>query len=169
MITRRAFIKSGTLAAIGVSIGAVPAFAVRAAESFLGKQKNRGKKKVLICVFQRGAMDGLMAVCPFNDPFLKAARPDLFMSATRSGNPNPLIDLDGRFGLHPAMSAFEPLFRNGQLAIMHGVGLPNATRSHFDAQDFMETGMPFEKGANSGWLNRACSLLPKEASPFRAV
>jgi uncharacterized protein (DUF1501 family) len=169
MTTRRAFIKSGTLAAIGVGIGAVPAFAVRAVESFLGKQKTAGKKKVLICIFQRGAMDGLMAVTPFNDPYLKAARPGLFMTAARNGNANPLIDLDGRFGLHPAMAAFEPLFRQGQLAIIHGVGLTNATRSHFDAQDFMETGMPFEKGSSSGWLNRACGLLPKEASPFRAV
>ncbi len=124
------------------------------------------RKKILVCVFQRGAMDGLMAVTPFTDQYLKEARPTLFMSA---GNNNPLIDLDGKFGLHPAMKSFAPLFKEQRLAIVHGIGSPNNTRSHFDAQDYMESGTPFNKGTGSGWLNRAVGLLGHEATPFRAV
>jgi uncharacterized protein (DUF1501 family) len=81
-----------------------------------------------------------------------------------------LIDLDGRFGLHPSLVAFEPFFRDKRLAIVHGVGSPNTTRSHFDAQDYMESGTPFNKGTQSGWLNRAVGLLGHEAAtPFQAV
>jgi uncharacterized protein (DUF1501 family) len=127
------------------------------------------KNKILVCIFQRGAMDGLMAVRAFTDTYLQKARPTLFMSAARSAN-KPLIDLDGRFGLHPSMSAFENLFREKRLAIVHGVGSPNNTRSHFDAQDYMESGTPFNKGTDSGWLNRAVGLLGHEAAtPFQAV
>jgi uncharacterized protein (DUF1501 family) len=79
------------------------------------------------------------------------------------------LDLDGRFGLHPAMAAFEPLFKNKQLSIVHGIGSPNNTRSHFDAQDYMESGTPFNKGTDSGWLNRASAMLGQPASPFRSV
>jgi len=120
-----------------------------------------------VCIFQRGAMDGLMAVSPYADPHLKTLRPTLFMSP--SANEGKLFDLDGRFGLHPALAAFEPLYREGRLGIVHGVGSPNNTRSHFDAQDYMEAGTPFNKGTASGWLNRAVGLLGHEGTPFRAV
>ncbi len=168
MISRRFFLKAGALALVTTSVGGVPAFVTRAAQT----QKNTAlfrKNKVLICIFQRGAMDGLMAVTPYNDEFLKKARPDLFISPAKSQN-NPLIDLDGRFGLHPSLSPFESLFKENRLAIVHGVGSPNNTRSHFDAQDYMESGTPFKKGTPSGWLNRASGLLGHEAiSPFQAV
>ena len=164
---RRAFLKSGGLAMFGVGIGGVPAFVARAAGS--GKIISPYKRgKILVCIFQRGAMDGLMAVTPFTDSYLQAARPTLFMSPA-STQKSPLIDLDGRFGLHPGMKAFEPLFRDKRLAIVHGIGSPNTTRSHFDAQDYMESGTPFNKGTDSGWLNRAVGLLGHDASPFRAV
>lgn len=116
-------------------------------------------------------MDGLMAVTPFTDNFLKAARPSLFMTAAKgNGNDKPLIDLDGRFGLHPSMAAFEPMFKEKRLGIVHGIGSPNNTRSHFDAQDFMESGTPFKKGTTSGWLNRAVGLLGHDAAtPFQGV
>jgi uncharacterized protein (DUF1501 family) len=114
-------------------------------------------------------MDGLMAVTPFTDQYLKAARPALFMSAAKEQKSAPLIDVDGRFGLHPAMKSFEPFFLDKRLAIVHGIGSPNNTRSHFDAQDYMETGTPFNKGTASGWLNRAVGLLGHDATPFRAV
>lgn len=170
MVSRRGFIKSGGLALLGVGLmGGIPAFLAEAAasEKFLSPYK---KKKVMVCIFQRGAMDGLMAVTPFTDENLKAARPTLFLSAAKGGNTKPLIDLDGRFGLHPSMSAFEPLFRDKRLAIVHGIGSPNNTRSHFDAQDYMEAGTPFNKGTSSGWLNRAVGLLGHDAAtPFRAV
>lgn len=168
MSSRRAFIKSGGLALFGIGVGGVPTFIARAANShkIIGPYK---KNKILVCIFQRGAMDGLMAVTPFTDEYLKAARPTLFMTAAKDSNNGQLIDLDGRFGLHPSMAAFAPLFREKRLAIVHGIGSPNNTRSHFDAQDYMESGTPFNKGTASGWLNRAVGLLGHDASPFRAV
>lgn len=169
MSSRRGFLKSGALALFATGIGGVPSFIARAADShkILSPYK---KKKILVCIFQRGAMDGLMAVTPFTDTYLKAARPTLFMSAAKESSSNPLIDLDGRFGLHPTMKSFEPLFREKRLAIVHAVGSPNNTRSHFDAQDYMEAGTPFNKGTASGWLNRAVGLLGHEAAtPFQAV
>jgi len=169
MSSRRGFLKSGALALFATGIGGVPSFIARAADNhkILSPYK---KKKILVCIFQRGAMDGLMAVTPFTDTYLKAARPTLFMSAAKESSNNPLIDLDGRIGLHPAMKSFEPLFREKRLAIVHAVGSPNNTRSHFDAQDYMEAGTPFNKGTASGWLNRAVGLLGHEAAtPFQAV
>lgn len=170
MVSRRGFLKSGGLALLGVGlVGGIPGFLAEAAarDKFLAPYK---KRKVMVCIFQRGAMDGLMAVTPFTDENLKTARPTLFISAAKGGNAKPLIDLDGRFGLHPSMSSFEPLFRDKRLAIVHGIGSPNNTRSHFDAQDYMEAGTPFNKGTNSGWLNRAVGLLGHDAAtPFQAV
>jgi uncharacterized protein (DUF1501 family) len=165
MATRRGFIKNGGLALFGIGIGGVPAFVKAAANSFKA-QSLYSKKKILVCIFQRGAMDGLMAVTPFTDTYLKAARPTLFMEA---GKEKPLIDLDGRFGLHPGFKSFENLFKEKRLAIVHGMGSPNTTRSHFDAQDYMESGTPFNKGTGSGWLNRAVGLTGHDATPFKAV
>lgn len=167
MLHRRAFLQSGALAVFGTGLlGGIPAFVLRAAE----RQKLKplyGKPKTLVCIFQRGAMDGLMAVSPFTDPALAKARPSLFMSpvAAQGG----LLDLDGKFGLHPAMASLHPFFLDKRLAIVHGVGSPNNTRSHFDAQDYMESGTPFKKSTTSGWLNRAVGLMGHEGSPFRAV
>jgi uncharacterized protein (DUF1501 family) len=150
-------------------MGGIPGFiaeAAAASNKFIAPYK---KRKTLVCIFQRGAMDGLMAVTPFTDQYLQQARPTLFMSAAKA-NGNSLIDLDGRFGLHPSMQAFEPMFREKRLGIVHGIGSPNNTRSHFDAQDYMESGTPFNKGTASGWLNRAVGLLGHDAiTPFSAV
>lgn len=158
--------KSGTLALFAAGFGGVPTFIARAADSrkILSPYK---KNKVLVCIFQRGAMDGLMAVSPYTDPNLKILRPTLYMSPAESEG--KLIDLDGRFGLHPALQSFSPYFTEGRMAIVHGVGSPNNTRSHFDAQDYMESGTPFSKSTGSGWLNRAVGLLGHDATPFRAV
>lgn len=158
MTSRRGFLKAGGLALFGIGMGGIPGFIVNAVAGI----KQPGlfeRKKILVCIFQRGAMDGLMAVTPFTDEYLKNARPSLFMSAAKSSGNNPLIDLDGRFGLHPSMSAFERVFREKRMGIVHGIGSPNNTRSHFDAQDYMESGTPFKKGTDSGWLNRAVGLL----------
>lgn len=168
MTSRRGFMKSGALALFTAGIGGVPTFIARAAQGnkLLRPYK---KNKIMVCIFQRGAMDGLMAVTPFTDEDLKKARPTLFLSPANAAA-KPSIDLDGRFGLHPSMRSFEPLFRDKRLAIVHGVGSPNSTRSHFDAQDYMESGTPFNKGTSSGWLNRAVGLLGHEAvTPFQAV
>jgi uncharacterized protein (DUF1501 family) len=163
VVSRRGFLKSGGIALFGVGLmGGIPSFMAEAAAS-----EKRGRlykrKKVLVCIFQRGAMDGLMAVTPFEDTYLKEARPNLMLGTG-------LIDLDGRWGLHPGLKAFEPLFREGRLGIVHGIGSPNNTRSHFDAQDYMESGTPFNKGTASGWLNRAVGLLGHDGmTPFAAV
>lgn len=169
MTSRRGFIKAGGLALFGMSLGGIPGFLEDAVAGTMSPGLFK-KKKILVCIFQRGAMDGLMAVTPFNDEHLKAARPSIFMSAAKSTTGKSLIDLDGKFGLHPSMQAFEPIFREKRMAIVHGIGSPNNTRSHFDAQDFMESGTPFSKGTESGWLNRAVGLLGHEAvSPFQGV
>lgn len=171
MYTRRAFLKSSGLGLLGVGlIGGIPAFV---AEAVAREKKNPlySKRKVIVCIFQRGAMDGLMAVTPFEDRHLKQVRPTLFIDATKDGDGKNLIDLDGKFGLHPGMQSFEEVFREGRLAIVHGIGSPNTTRSHFDAQDYMESGTPFQKNTSSGWLNRAVGLLGHDnvTTPFSAV
>ena len=163
VISRRGFLKSGGIALFGVGLmGGIPSFMAEAAASEKNFRPYK-RKRVLVCIFQRGAMDGLMAVTPFQDAYLKAARPNLFVG-------EGMIDLDGRWGLHPGLKAFEPLFREGRLGIVHGIGSPNTTRSHFDAQDYMESGTPFNKGTASGWLNRAVGLLGHDGmTPFSAV
>src|SRR5580692_8475410 len=163
VISRRGFLKSGGIALFGVGLmGGIPSFMAEAAASEkVGRPYKR--RRVLVCIFQRGAMDGLMAVTPFGDAYLKAARPNLFVG-------DGLTDLDGRWGLHRGLKAFESLFREGRLGIVHGIGSPNTTRSHFDAQDYMESGTPFSKGTASGWLNRAVGLLGHDGmTPFSAV
>ncbi|MBS1626477.1 MAG: DUF1501 domain-containing protein [Bacteroidetes bacterium] len=166
MVNRRIFMRNGAMALFAAGLGGVPSFVARAADNkkIIPPYK---KNKTMVCIFQRGAMDGLMAVSPYADPNLKILRPSLYMSP--SANEGRMFDLDGKFGLHPGLAAFEPLYRQGRLAIVHGVGSPNNTRSHFDAQDYMEAGTPFNKGTSSGWLNRAVGLLGHEGTPFRAV
>jgi uncharacterized protein (DUF1501 family) len=113
-------------------------------------------------------MDGLAAVPPIDDT-LKGLRPRLAMSGARAAGDEALLDLGTGFGLHPAFAPLLPLWKEKRLGIVHAVGSPDPTRSHFDAQDFMETGTPGLKGTPSGWLNRAVGLMGHEASPFRAV
>ena len=162
MWTRRALLKASGIGLFSVSIGGTPLFLDQAVKAAPGV---RQKRKTLIAIFQRGGMDGLMAVAPFNDPMLSKLRPSLSMGVA----PASLTDLDGKFGLHPAFSSMEPLFQSKQLAVVHGVGSPYPTRSHFDAQDYMETGTPGRKGTPTGWLNRATGLLGHEQSSFQAV
>ncbi|WP_456427253.1 DUF1501 domain-containing protein [Rhodocaloribacter sp.] len=165
MWTRRAFLKSGGLTVFAAGLGGCPTFLNRAALA-APPPGPFGRRKVLVTIFQRGAMDGLMAVTPFRDPHLAVLRPRLALPATGE---DALLDLDGAFAFHPAFAPLLPLFREGRLAVVHGVGSPNPTRSHFDAQDYMETGMPGNKSASSGWLNRAVGLMGHDATPFRAV
>ena len=158
--------RSGAMAVFAAGMGGVPSFITATA----GERKiihPYKKTKTLVCIFQRGAMDGLMAVSPYTDPNLKALRPGLFMSPTASEG--SLTDLDGKFGLHPSLSSLYPFFLEGRMAMVHGVGSPNTTRSHFDAQDYMESGTPFTKNTPSGWLNRAVGLTGHDATPFSAV
>ncbi len=159
--------KSGAMALFATGIaGGIPSFIAKAANSVKSNYLFK-KNKTLVCIFQRGAMDGLMAVSPYSDPNLKRMRPSLYMSPAQTEGKQ--FDLDGRFGLHPSFESLNPFFGENRMAIVHGVGSPNTTRSHFDAQDYMESGTPFSKGTPSGWLNRAVGLMGHDATPFRAV
>ena len=158
--------KSGALALFATGISGLPRFITEAAAGtqMLPMYK---KNKTLVCIFQRGAMDGLMAVTPFADPALQIARPGLFMRPT--AGEGGLFNLDDRYAMHPSLKSLFPYFNAKNLAVVHGVGSPNTTRSHFDAQDYMESGTPFAKGTASGWLNRAVGLLNHAPTPFSAV
>ena len=166
MANRRTFMKSGALALFATGISGLPRFITEAAAGtqMLPMYK---KNKTLVCIFQRGAMDGLMAVTPFADPALQLARPGLFMSPTAGEGGS--FNLDDHFAMHPSLKSLFPYFNAKNLAVVHGVGSPNTTRSHFDAQDYMESGTPFAKGTPSGWLNRAVGLLGHAPTPFSAV
>jgi uncharacterized protein (DUF1501 family) len=166
MLTRRVFLKAGGMAL--VTIGTGPAFLNRAALAAAAPGPHV-RRKVLVTIFQRGAMDGMMAVTPLDDATLRQLRPRLAMSAARAAGDDALADLGVGFGLHPGFSPLLPFWQERRLAIVHAVGSPDPTRSHFDAQDYMETGTPGRKGTPSGWLNRAVGLLGHDRTPFRAV
>ena len=161
MITRRTFLKLAGMCCMS-GYGILRSDWLSLAQAVSTTTGTPGLDNILVVIFQRGAMDGLMAVTPYTDPILSQVRPSLFIPNLQQGNvdPNKLMDLDGRFALHPAFSELEPLFHSGRLAVVHGVGLTIPNRSHFDAQDYMETGVLTQKGFPSGWLNRAAGLLP---------
>ena len=148
-----------------VSVGFAPSFLTRTAFA----QGRAGRDKQLIAIFQRGAVDGLSVVVPFGDAEYYRARPSIAI-AQPGANDRSAVDLDGFFGLNPRLRPLAPLWASRQLAIVHACGSPNATRSHFDAQDYMETGTPGVKSTGDGWLNRYLqSRRVEQASPFRAV
>lgn len=160
MTSRRVFLKGGAAALVTMSFA--PDFLVRTASA----QGRRGK--VLVAVFQRGAMDGLSAVIPFGEAAYYAARPSIAIG--KPGRADSALDLNGFFGLHPRLAPLHAWFTRGQLAFVHACGSPDATRSHFDAQDYMESGTPGVKSTTDGWLNRYLHAKEhQDASPFRAV
>jgi uncharacterized protein (DUF1501 family) len=164
-ISRRVFIKGSGVAMLGMST--LPAFLQRAIAS---TGSSTAAKKKLVVLFQRGAADGLNIVVPFGEPNYYRMRPTIAIPAPSRGGDQAAVDLDGFFGLHPSMAPLAPLFHDGQLAIVHAAGSPDTTRSHFDAQDYMESGTPGVKSTDDGWLNRAIRAVPEEdATPFRAV
>ena len=161
--SRRYFLTRSGIAMVGLST--MPAFLQRAAAAGL----TSGRKQ-LVVLFQRGAADGLNVVVPFGEPNYYRMRPTIAIPEPRRGVADAAIDLDGFFGLHPSLAPLEPLFHKNELAIVHAAGSPDPTRSHFDAQDFMESGTPGVKSTDDGWLNRALEAVPEDkASPFRAV
>ena len=162
-ISRRYFLKNGGIAMLGMA--SLPSFLQRAIAGTVAPNKRK-----MVVLFQRGAMDGLNVVVPFAEPDYYRLRPTIAIPEPRRGGAEAAIDLDGFFGLHPSLQLLQPLFQNRQLAIVQAVGSPDPTRSHFDAQDFMESGTPGLKSTDDGWLNRAMQSMPEEqASPFRAV
>lgn len=159
-ITRRIFLRNSALAVVGTA--AVPSFLTRAA---FGAADGGAHTKRLVVIFQRGAADGLNIVVPHGEPQYYSMRPSINIPR------KAVLDLDGFFGLHPALAPFQPLWKQRHLAIVHAAGSPDSTRSHFDAQDFMETGTPGVKATEDGWLNRSLHNLPPapQNSPFRAI
>lgn len=166
MISRRFFLKSSALAVASFAAGLdLPSFLSRTALAAQGQSKN----KTMIVIFQRGAVDGLNTVVPFGEDAYYRARPALAIGRPKANDEQTAIDLDGFFGLNPAMKAFKPLYDNKQLAIVHAAGSPESTRSHFDAQDYMETGTPGNKSTDDGWLNRYLQVAGKSTVPLRAI
>jgi uncharacterized protein (DUF1501 family) len=158
-MNRRLFLRSTGLALAGTAL--MPGVFVRMAAA--GTKKGR---KTLVTVFQRGAVDGLNMIVPFAETHYYAARPTIAIPPP--GKEGGAVDLDGIFGAHPALSALMPYFANKSLAIIHAAGSPDSTRSHFDAQDFMESGTPGVKSTRDGFLARALGPAV-ERSPLRAV
>ena len=161
MMTRRVFLRNGSAAL--VSLGFTPAFIARAA------QVAQARQKILVAVFQRGAVDGLNMVVPFGEKAYYANR--LSIAIPRPNAQGGALDLDGFFGFHPRMAPLLPYFKDGNLAIVHASGSNDDTRSHFDAQDYMESGTPGLKSTRDGWMNRYLHAKDhtERASPFRAV
>jgi uncharacterized protein (DUF1501 family) len=163
--TRRVFMKGGALALF--ALAGPPRFLMRAALA----QERGGRPKILIAVFQRGAVDGLSMIVPHGDPDYYASRGSIAIARPAPGGAETTIDLDGFFGLHPALGPLKPMWDDRRLAIVHACGSPDTTRSHFDAQDYMESGTPGVKSTADGWLARGLAAMPARApaSPFRAV
>jgi uncharacterized protein (DUF1501 family) len=161
MMSRRVFVKNGACAF--VSLGFAPSFLARTAVAASGRSKQ------LIAIFQRGAVDGLSVVVPFGESDYYRARPSIAIPRPNAGE-NAAIDLDGFFGFNPRLQALKPLWDSQQLAIVHACGSPDSTRSHFDAQDYMESATPGVKSTSDGWLNRYLQTQRAEhPTPFRAV
>jgi uncharacterized protein (DUF1501 family) len=169
-MNRRFFLKSGSIAfaSVGMSLSA-PSFLERVV---MGREAagSGGRRKILIAIFQRGAVDGLNMVVPFGESNYYNLRPSIAIPKPEAGNDESAIDLDGFFGLHPALRPFKSLWDSQRLAIVHASGSPDNSRSHFDAQDYMESATPGVKSTGDGWLNRYLQAKkdPQQSS-FRAV
>ena len=158
MLTRRVFVRGSAIVMAGV--GSAPAWLARAATAA------EGKRKILVAIFQRGAADGLNVVAPFSEKRYYELRPSIGVPGP--GGQNGAIDLDGRFALNPALQPLKALWDKQQLAIIEATGSPDPSRSHFDAQDYMESGTP-GKTMGDGWLNRALLPAGPQTSPVRAI
>jgi len=150
-----------------VSYGLDPLFLDRAAYALHRSDRLTARpadRRTLVCLFQRGAVDGLSMIVPHGEEQYYRERPRIAIPR------HSVVDLDGHFGLHPQLAALKPFWDNGSLAAIHAVGSPDATRSHFDAQDYMESGTPGLKSTADGWANRYCQHAHEHAeTPFRAV
>src|SRR3989442_9297151 len=165
-LTRRYFLKSGGVALAGFATA--PSFLMRTASA----QTNASRgvdHPIIIAIFQRGAADGISMVVPFGDKHYSTARPQIAIPEPGRSEERS-IDLDGFFALHPSLDSLKPIYDAGHLAVVHAVGSPDSTRSHFDAEDYMESGVPGNKSISDGWLNRYLQVArANDATPFRAV
>lgn len=163
-ISRRSLLK--TAGVIGLSQGLFPAWMPRLAFA----QGDRAKRDVLVVVFQRGGMDGLNAVVPFGAGSAYYDRRPTIAIPEPDGSDASAINLNGYFGLHPALRPLKDVFNAGALTIVHGAGSPNPSRSHFDAMEYMERGIPGDKITGTGWITRHLTTASwQNPSPFRAV
>ncbi|HEV2471459.1 MAG TPA: DUF1501 domain-containing protein [Chthonomonadales bacterium] len=172
--TRRIFLKDSGLAVVSVGIAPAlgPLFLRSAAyaQEPVRLSSKTGGKKTLVCIFQRGAVDGMSMVVPHGDPYYYQHRivgPGGIGIANTG--PDGVIDLDGKFGLHPSLAPLKPIYDAGHLAAVQACGSPNATRSHFDAQDYMESAAPGDKAISTGWLTRALQCCPEDRTKLRSL
>lgn len=166
-LSRRSFLKSaGALGVVGISSGLFPAWMPRLA---FAQSAAHVRGDVLVAIFLRGGIDGLSVVAPYGDGrHYYDARPTLAIAEPGAGN--GALDLDGYFGLHPAMAPLINVYQAGQLAVVQAAGLTNSTRSHFDAMQYMEYGTPESKTTGTGWIGRHLETTASaNDSPFRAV
>jgi len=163
MTSRRVFLKGSALAIFGT--GVIPSWLSR---SVYAAETGNRRKKILVAIFQRGAVDGLNMVVPYGEQRYYDLRPSIAIPKP-DGTPAAAVDLDGFFGLHPSLTPLKSIFDAQHLAIVDAVGSPDPTRSHFDAQDYMESGTPGYKATSDGWLNRALLKASGPVSPVRAV
>jgi uncharacterized protein (DUF1501 family) len=160
---RRDFLNALALGA-GILLPLGPhAWAARASTSANGETT----RKKLVVVMLRGAVDGLNVVAPVGDDNYLRLRPTIGLAAP--GMDGGALDLDGYFGLHPALAGLQPLWQQKKLAFVHASGSPDATRSHFDAQDYMESATPGRKNTPDGWMNRLVAALPGNPTPSRLL
>ena len=166
-VSRRVVVKEGALALAAVGMPfALPSFLQRSVFASDGT----GRRKTLVCVFLRGAADGLSMVVPHGDSDLYRLRSTVAVPRPGRDPGQSAIDLDGFFGLHPALRPFKAIYDAGDLAIVHAVGSPDPTHSHFDAMDYMERGTPGEKQMTTGWIGRHLQMMAtSNQSPFRAI
>src|SRR5215831_11760348 len=168
MPTRRYFLRNSALAMVGV--GAAPVWLQRAV--YADTKSPGARKKILVAIFQRGAADGLNVVVPHGEKAYYGLRPTIAIPRPTDDpakKAEAAIDLDGFFGLHPSLAPLKPLYEQKHLAIVDAAGSPDPTRSHFDAQDYMESGTPGMKATQDGWMNRALPKITGKASPVRAI
>ncbi len=172
-VNRRIFLKQGALAYVCMGMGPFwgPNFLRKTA--FAADLGASAGNKILICIFQRGAVDGLSMVVPYGDPYYYQARTDISIGQpSQVAGGNGALDLDGYFGFNPALAPLLPLYKQGHLAAIQACGSPNASRSHFESQDLMESGVDEDRGVSDGWLNRVLGCCPEDAAKktaFRAV
>ena len=159
MTTRRVFLKSSGMAML--TLGFAPSFLARTVDAA------GTRRKLLVAIFQRGAVDGLNMVVPYGEADYYRTRPSIAIA--RPGGDGGAIDLNGFFGWHPRMAPLKPFWDNRSLAIVHACGSPDSTRSHFDAQDYMESATPGVKSTKDGWLNRYLQAAHAEHHPLAAV
>lgn len=163
LLSRRTFLGRATASAVALS---VPAWLPRVTYA-----QSASSRDIIVSIFLRGGADGLSLVPPFGEPAYYALRPTIAIPRPDSGSATPAVSLDGFFGLPQAMAALLPAYQSGQLLVLHATGSTDPTRSHFDAQQYMEVGKPGDKNIATGWLGRHLATMPpaRVDAPLRAL